>query len=337
MTTKKLQVVTNIICIVSVGLSVITNTVFADDKCSDILAQGIRDEYNFSSSNSIEEVTHSAVCTKSYNSRSGSSEFAFNIPIPQLKSILGLGANDSYNSQKRKEFCDSVSSNISRSSSESFAKSVINKNIVDAWSSCINSKGLYCETENINDTHFRLKAYWEPSNRAEEPKIESDLVIVGGSCDNISVLKTGNYIRQLAPVTEACKRDSNNPNGQIFAFLNTTQGSLNCIIPKLVAPLDPSKYLQACVRGNYEGCTGLQVQAKIKRQACLDVVGPEPINMTPNEGQNRAVMMRSCGNIEANAQGTMALIENLWHDCNQYGTSSVQCNDAKSNLTMSLN
>lgn len=323
-------------CNIAIGLFATPNSALAEDKCSDILAQGVRDEYNFSSSDSIEEATYNAVCKKNYNRRTNSSGFTFSIPVPELNGILGLGANDSSSSQKRDEFCSNASSSINRSSAIDFAKSVINANVVDAWSSCMNSKGLYCEAENINNTHFRLIASWAPSIRAEEPKIESDLTVIGGNCDNLTMLKTGKYIRQHASVTEACKRDSNNPNGQVFAFLNTTQGSLNCVVPKMVEPLNPDEYLQACIDGNYEGCTGLQIQAKKRRQVCLDAIGPTPGNITVNEAQERAIMTRSCGNIEVNASGMMALIENLWRDCNQYSSDSAQCNDAKRNLTMNL-
>lgn len=309
---------------------------FAGDRCSDILAQGIRDEYNFSFSESVDEAVYKAVCMKGHKGRNRSSGFSFNIPVPELKAVLGLGSDDTYSSSKRTEFCSSASSRVDRSQAVNFAKSLINENVIRAWESCMSSKGLYCEAQNINESHFRLKVSWDPSVRAEEPRIEGDLTVIGGRCDNLVMLKTGKYIREKAPVTEACRRDPGNADGRVFAILNTTQGSVDCVVPKPVQPLDPDDYLQACIEGNYEGCTGLQAQARKKKQACIEAAGPAPARDSAVDAQHRAAMMRSCVNIEGNTKGVIALIENLWRDCNRHSAESAECRQARHNLTTSL-
>lgn len=322
--------------IIIVVVSVIYDHAFADDKCSDILAQGIKDEFNFTSNDTIEDSTYKVICNKNYSNNSDSSGFSINIPIPEIKNIIGLGASDNYNSVKRAEFCSNSSSSVSRNAAINFAKKIINQNVVKAWESCMSSKGLYCEAENIGDKHFRLKVSWAPSIRADEPKIESDLAVVGGSCNNITMLKSGRFIREKASISEVCERDTNNVSGQIFACLNTTQGSVDCIVPKIVVPLKPSEYLQACIDGNYEGCAGLQLQDKRKQQACMDEIGPAPQNISAIDAQNRAVQLRNCGNMATDARIRMLFIEDIWRYCNPNKSNSTQCDNAKLNLSTAL-
>jgi hypothetical protein len=178
---KKLFVMTSIIFLLPC-------TSFASDRCSPILAQGIRDHYNFTSQESLENHIYTAVCKKSFNSRNLKSQFSLDIPIPQLNAILGFGDNSSSEFQRRVDFCNNANSKISHSAAKEFSENTINKAVIDAWKSCISSIGLYCEAENINDSHFRIKVSWDPSHKAPEPTIYEDLRIIGGSCEKVQRL-----------------------------------------------------------------------------------------------------------------------------------------------------
>lgn len=323
------------IVVIFLYLTGISNAL-ASDQCSDILMQGIKDEYNFTSSQNIQEATYQAVCHKKHSNRESSSGFSFSIPLPELKSILGFGSSNSNISSKRSDFCNTTSTNINKDTATNFAKSVANPLIVKAWESCMSSRGLYCQSENLGNNHFKVKVTWNPSVIADAPIIQGDLTVIGGECKKLALLKNGNQIQEKASIIEVCERDGNTPGELVFAFLNTTQGGLECVIPKLIKPLKPSEFLNECVNGNYDGCAGLKLQAMQKYQQCLDLSAANKENLSDSERQEIISTERECGNRLGQTTFTMTLIERIWDSCRVDAREPDKCRQAKQTLATRL-
>lgn len=297
--------------IIVVCLVLSTTSLMSNDQCSDILNDGIRDTYDFSDSSTMQENTYDLICKKSNMSNSGSSGFSIDLPLPDL-GMFGLGSRNSHNLKKIKEFCKNSSSSISKKDALTFTKSISNKDVVKAWEKCMSSKGLYCKTENTSDTSFKLKITWDPNTKAYEPEIRDDLFISHGHCVNTTLIKIGSKIEQFAPIVINCKRDGNKDS--VFVSFNTSQGAVECRVPKLKIPIKPKDYLTSCIEGNYKGCVGMMDETQKKYKACKENV--DLLRQNNADGQVIFYEDRKCGNQVANTKGTIAIIENMWRDCN---------------------
>jgi len=290
---------------------ILSINLISNEQCSDILNNGIRDTYDFSDTSTMQENTYNLICKKSHISSRGSSSFSIDLPLPDL-GMFGLGSKNSRNYKKIKEFCENSSNNISKNDALKFVKSISNKDIITAWQNCMNSQGLYCKTENINNEDFSLKITWDTDNNAYEPEIRDGLYLTNGHCVNADIIKKGNKIKLFESIVVNCKRDGE--KNAIYASFNTSQGALECRVAKIQVPIKQKNYLASCIDGNYKGCLGMMEEAHIKYKACKKNV--EILKQNNVDGQILFIEDRRCGNQVAKTKGTIAIIENMWRDCN---------------------
>ena len=318
--------------VVCIGLMLVMCNFYASaDDCGEILAGGIHDAYNFSNTDSLESMTFQAVCAKKSSLRGSSAGFAFEFPIPELSSVIGLSSSNNYSRSKREEFCKKNINTVSTDSATNLAKKTINKDIVSAWSNC-KSSGLKCIGKNINNSNFELNASWKTvAANVPEPVIVNDLKVVGGACDDLQYLRKNNTINENVPIVEVCTRNSDD---SVFAYLNTSQGPLKCYVPKIVkvSKLMPSEYLAACADGNQDGCFGLQKQILNQNKKVMDYL----TGWKPPAGPEQYRKERAIGNIQTSFNSTMNFIDDLSRLCSGYGATTKSCLNKRRDVSMRI-
>ena len=224
----------------------------ADDRCNEILRNGIKDTLQTSYSLNEARGIRNIVCKK--NTSGSSSDFEF-----ELFDIFGVG--DNRQSQRREEFCSDQSNSVSLEQRKNILKQTLNRNAIDAWESCISSRGLFCTTTSLDGAHFRFLIEWDPSVVAPSPEILSGKII-NASCEGTPLTPQtarGTVIEQNRSIGGTCTRNSSE-----FAVidLNTTQGFVSCYVPGVYADVEPveknSDGLEAfkvCSNEGFERCS----------------------------------------------------------------------------------
>lgn len=131
----------------------------SEDKCNDILASGVFNQFEQTASGNLAQSLKDHICyNQSSSSSSGSSNSrSFNLNYGKLD--IGLGGNGSANDKASfsSKYCRDTNYSHSYQYSDHILTSVASPHIVEAWRSCmIEKKGanepLLCYTDNKSDS-----------------------------------------------------------------------------------------------------------------------------------------------------------------------------------------
>jgi hypothetical protein len=293
-------------------------TAFAQgDRCRDVLALGVQEQFSLSSSQSLETSMFELVCSERSRSGSSSSGFRFELPIPELAGFLGMGANSANTSQRRSAWCSNQNRHTDSDSALNLARSVVNNEAVRAWQSCMSNQGLSCSSEALDDQRFRIEVTWRINAHANDPVITSEIRTTGARCPSMLVLRRGAHIPSYDRIVEVCEREG---DGIAMVDFATTQGHVSCELPARRPRPTFSESVRSCLDGDPQGCVEMRLLGMQARESCITAIeaphrGLVNDQQSAAEAQARAIAERQCGNIEGNVRATEGLIENARRSC----------------------
>lgn len=303
------------------------------DQCEDVLRWGAQEQFKSVKSMDANETFHYILCAKSRSSGTRSGGFQFNIPIPQLKGIVGIGQQDQNAHEKRQEFCKRRDAVATQSQREEVFKVVVNPTALEKWERCMRSKriGLSCEIKQSGPPRtFLVSVKWETDIKAEDPRVRDEPILVGATCAGIPA--KDDILEDKVSTTFRCDKSGAESAAVV---LNTTQGSLTCELPKDPPQPVPGKELLQCSEGLEAACQMLEENAHRDYAACTQKVRAMP-DKTPLEQQAKAVSERACGNQWVNYNSNLALIQHVREVCDSQGAQSAACISAQDALKRNM-
>ena len=320
------------VVVASGGLLASTPRPARADQCLDVLAWAAQDTLRSNRAMSNAETARHVLCAKNGQERSGNSSFAFNIPVPQLKGILGLGTSEQNASHRRSEFCDHKDRQLQSSHVEEVLQVTGNPKAIDAWKECnaLRDKGLSCEVQQSGPPRtYLVTATWAPRYTAPDAKIQGSPILAGVTCTDPP---TGE-LQDKVGRSFSCVKSVAEPAS---VTLNTSQGRVTCNFPKDPPTPTPGREAIECAQGLEVACQALESKAYDDFLACKRREESRPPPATAKEHQEAAEGARACGNLWANYQAFLALVQNERHQCSTHGAKSTPCLEAMDSVDRNL-
>lgn len=305
------------LCLALVGQA---DTVQAD--CSEILAFGIHDKYNFSDQSSFSDAIRKSLCTESSSSSSNSVGVGLNFPLAE--SILGVDLTSDSGRDSYKKFCDTYDREFNQENAVEWAASVINPTIVEAWKSCSQKNGFTCKSNKISDDAIQISLSWQRFTSGSGnlfATLQGNPITTNTTCQ-LSALQDGSQIADMNTVSTLCT--INNPEKAGYMIFNSDRGSANCIALPIVKELTVHEKFESCARGEKQICYTLLDD--------LDKVDGTLSNGCT--GQMSIMQQMNCGNNKTVLDGLQGAVHNVTVSCpTAPGSFMDRCASSKGLLT----
>lgn len=276
----------------------------SEDRCRDILQNGVRDEYSDVRNRNIRSSFQASLCSD-YNqsSRSGSGG-NLGVSIPIADALVGVKGGYSQDQVQKmgSKYCGDNASNLSDDDFTSMMKRVASEKVVEAWSNCMATTagqgGLQSATE-IDGKEITFKIKWMPRFGVNSVTVD-DFFVKGATCDPIR-LRDGVSIGTEWKL-QHCSRNGEGPVIITVEAANN-MGSTIQSIPGVdqKPPPPPGESLKSkCMQGSSEACFELSKQV---RQTCG--YGPAcngPALCWENKASAILVVKNACEGPNSNAQ-----------------------------------
>ena len=187
-----------------------------EDRCRDVLQDGVKDQYSDLKNHDVRSSMQSAVCSAYDTSHNGSSggEGSLNVPIAGKL----LGASGGYDQKQLdtmgSKYCGDNSSKLSDSDYTNTLKRVASEKVLTAWSECMKEKfagqqgGLESDIE-PSGSEIVFKVRWVPRFNAPGNVTVADLYTKGATCTSRTVYEGSEIGTEWKLVH--CTRTGNDP------------------------------------------------------------------------------------------------------------------------------
>lgn len=239
--------------------------------CQDILADGIRDKYNFAFDSSLAQTTKYAICNTKSRDSASSSGLNLKIPIPEIGAVLGLGSNNDSIRKSLNQFCRNGQSTVDENLATSWASSTINPNILEAWNQCKLGGGFQCDAAPLANNDFKITISWKRANvgaGTEKAVLNALPQFSNAACSQGPQLGNGTEILDDSSIERICARvQSAEP---AFVVLNSSQGSATCFLPAATPPKPQETLYTTCKQGTHSSCLELAAEMSTASEECFN-------------------------------------------------------------------
>ena len=267
-----------------------SNLAFCQDKCQDVLNQGVFETFEFDNAQTFDNQFDSWINSEKFSSFLSSSgdDFGLEIPIPDLPINLGFGSTSERVNEFRDIYNNKVSIDNKKIIRQYLTQKVASKTIIDSWSKCISetkgsAKGLIYEVKNdFNSQYLTIAVRWVPSMTINDATISGKITIVGGSIAGTCLDE--NTLIGTEWISCIIKKDLLTDNIIIQIPLKDNLGTKTITISGKKE--DKKTDLEKCFNGDLNSCKIVAAsQAKIvkKAQERYDVEISKCVGLTPRE------------------------------------------------------
>lgn len=159
-------------------------------RCGDVLKIAFRDTYGFALGKSVRYSVYDFACDERSNETLKSQGAEANIPIPQLKAVIGANWNESKVQNWRSKSCAIRDDQFSEDEAMRYAASVLSpiaKDAVAAWSQCMadlkaSSGPANVELRDYDGKRFSLLVSRQPDSLPGDPEVEN-FSVTNATCE----------------------------------------------------------------------------------------------------------------------------------------------------------
>lgn len=228
--------IVSFIAITSSFFSITSTSNAQTDSCSDILREGVFNQFQSLNSANYASRVKSAICASGDSVHSGSSAGGVSIGVPlplDGGGVMPLKLASNQESQRfrqiKQSVCGGSSSEINQEDLNWITKRVASDAIVNAWLGCMErtaTAGLQVNIDGINGNNFFVKVRWGAALSVNQATVE-DFFVIGAKCDPL-LLRPGRAIRTEV-ISQPCTRDGDEG---VSIAINTDAGSATAILPE---------------------------------------------------------------------------------------------------------
>ena len=239
----------------------------SEDRCRDILVDGVRDEFSDLRNRNVKSAFQSALCSDIAQSGNNSSGAQGGFSVPIAAGLIGAngGYNQSQISALRNKYCAQTSTSLSDEDYSNMMKRVSSAKVVDAWSACMvrivnPDGGLQSLIEEAgNQLIFRVR--WNPRFNVSSVTV-ADFYASNAHCAS-TLLQPGSTIGTEWQI-QHCVRLSNDPviiTLQATNQMGSTEQKLPALATKTEVPA-PVTTKDKCMGGSASACSTLSTETR---------------------------------------------------------------------------
>jgi hypothetical protein len=218
-----------------------------EDRCDDILQDGVQDEYSDHHIRDVRTAFKYALCSDSEKKTGSDTGIDTGATFPlKVSDITGHGniSRSDVDSLSNK-YCDNSDSNLSDADVRNISKRVVSDKIVDKWSQCMTESfqslagGLKSEVVVTAEPEILFKARWVPRMNVDSATIE-DFYVSGAHCTP-ELLTVGKPVGTEF-LLQHCTRIENKPvllTLEVVGQDGKVVGSTVQVIPAVIPPPPP--------------------------------------------------------------------------------------------------